>query len=164
MHKILGKFNEIADGVSIGDNTLIANYCFIGRNVTIGANCKIGNFVEINSGTVIGDNTLINSHCNLNSNTRIGNNTIFSTGVLTADEKYMTPITLKIQKKPCIIGDHVKVGQGARLICTSIGNYASIGAGATVLADHVPPHEVWIGTPARKIRRTSPYEDGLSHT
>ena len=163
MHKILGSFNEIAEGAVFGDGTIIANYCFIGKGVTVGRNCKIGNFSEINSGVTIGDNTLINGHCSLNSDTRVGSNVVFGGGVLTGDEKYMTAITSNIQKKPCVIGDHVKVGQGSRLVCTHIGDYAVIGASSTVLVDHVPEHEVWAGTPAQRIRRTTPEEDQMSH-
>ena len=163
MHKVLGRFNEIAEGVVFGDGTVVTNHCYIGRDVKIGKNCKIGNFAEINNDVTIGDNVLINPHCSLNSNTRVGSNVIFGSGVLTSDEKYMTPITSKIRKKPCVIGDHVKIGGGTILVCTDIGDYASIGAGSTVIADRVPAHEVWVGTPARKIRNTTPEEDQLSH-
>lgn len=161
---MVGKFNEVHPSAKISDTARICGWCYIGPDVVIGDHSVIGNFCEINSGARIGSNTLINSHCHLNSGTRVGNNVILGSGVLTADEKYMTPITSKIQKRPCVIGDHVKIGQGARLVCTSIGNYASIGASSTVLADHVPAHEVWVGTPARKIRMTTADEDEMSHT
>ena len=111
----------------------------------------------------MGDNVLINSHCILNSDTRIGNNVVFGGGTLTADEKYPTPITSNIRKKPCVIGDYAKIGQSVSLVCTNIGDYAIIGVSSTVLADRVPAHEVWVGTPARKLRDTTPEEDRLSH-
>ena len=79
--------------------------------VEIGENTVIGNFCEINSGTKIGADTLINSHCHLNSNTRVGNGVIFGSGVLTADEKYMTSKTENIIKKPCVIGNDCRIGQ-----------------------------------------------------
>ena len=69
LHKILGRFNEIAEGVVFGDGTVVTNHCYIGRDVKIGKNCKIGNFAEINNDVTIGDNVLINPHCSLNSNT-----------------------------------------------------------------------------------------------
>ena len=163
MHKVLGRFNEIAEDAVFGDGTIITNYCYIGKGVKIGKNCKISNFAEINSGVTIGDNVLINPYCSLNSDTRVGNNTAIGNSTITIDEKYMTSITSNIRKKPCVIGNHVNIGAGARLMCTSIGDYAMIGAGSVILADHVPGHEVWVGTPARKIRNTTPEEDQLSH-
>ena len=63
-------------------------------------NTVIGNFCEINSGAKIGKDTLINSHCHLNSDTKVGSGMIFGSGVLTADEKYMTARTENITKKP----------------------------------------------------------------
>lgn len=159
--KILGKFNDIHSTAQIGNDSRIANFCYIGKDVRIGKNCVIGNFCEINNGTVIGDNTLINSHCHLNSNTIIGNDCIFGASVMTADEKYMTPHTSKITKQPCVIGNNCRIGQNSNLVCTKLGDFVSIGAGSTVLVDEIKSGEVWVGTPAKKLRNLSDYEKSL---
>jgi acetyltransferase-like isoleucine patch superfamily enzyme len=148
--KQLGNFNEILTD-DIGDGTRIANFCFIGKDVKIGKNVKIGNFCEINRGTVIGDNCVINPYCVFNDNTIIGHDTIFGGQVMTADEKYMSTDLSKIVRTPCKIGSYVKVGQGARLVCCDIGDHAIIGTAAVVMND-IPKKEVWIGTPAKKLR------------
>lgn len=158
---VLGKFNEILTD-DIGKGSRIANFCFIGKDVKIGKNVKIGNFCEINRGTVIGDNCVINPYCVFNDNTIIGHDTIFGGQVMTADEKYMSPDLSKIERTPCKIGNHVKVGQGARLVCCTIGDYAVIGTAAVVMQD-VPSREVWVskGLPAVKLRDVSKMELGL---
>lgn len=118
----------------------------------------VGNFCEINSGTVIGDGTLMNAYCSLNSDTVVGKGCIFSTGVKTADEKYMTARTSNIVKKPCRIGDDCRIGQGSILVCTELGNHVSIGAGSVVLEPHIPSKQVWVGSPARFLRTMTSHE------
>lgn len=158
MARLLGSHNEIlADPEDLDPTAVIANYCFIGKGVRIGAGTKIGNYCEINPGTSIGKGCLINSHCHLNSDTVVGDGTIFGSGVLTADERHMTARTCNVTKEPCRIGKDCRIGQGARLICCSIGNHATIGAGAIVLRD-VPAYQVWAGVPARYMRDMTPRE------
>ena len=127
----------------------------------IGNDTVIGNFCEINSGVKIGNGTLINSHCNLNSDTQVGDDAILGGGVLTADEKYMTARTQNVEKKPCKIGNNCRIGQNSNLISTVLGDHVSIGAGSTVLEPEIKPYEVWIGTPARFLRKMTEYELGI---
>ncbi|MES2400037.1 MAG: serine O-acetyltransferase EpsC [Pseudomonadota bacterium] len=55
-----------------------------------------------------------------------------------------------------IIGNHVVLGAGAKVIGRiTIGDYAKIGANAVVLQD-VPPYAIAVGVPARIILRTGP--------
>ncbi len=159
--RIVGKFNEIHESAKIAESTRVCGWCYIGHNVEIGENTVIGNFCEINAGSKIGKNTLINSHCHINSNTIIGNGTIFGAGVLTADEKFMTARTTNIKKKPCIIGDDCRIGQGSNLISTKIGNHVSIGANSVVLEPEIQQCEVWVGTPAKFLRKMTDYELSL---
>ena len=114
MARIVGRFNDIHETAKIADTARICGWCYVGPGVEIGENTVIGNFCEINSGTKIGADTLINSHCNLNSNTRVGSGVIFGGGVLTADEKHMTARTESITKKPCVIGNDCRIGQGRK--------------------------------------------------
>ena len=158
MPKIVGKFNEINKSAKIAESARVCGWCYIGPNVQIGERTVIGNYCEINSGAVIGDDTLINSHCNINSNTIIGNGTIFGGGVLTADEKYMTARTTNIEKKPCVIGNDCRIGQGSNLVCTKIGDHVSIGAGSVVLEPEINPCEIWVGSPAKFLRMMKKHE------
>ena len=95
----------------------------------------------------------------------MGNGVILSTGVLTADEKYMTARTENIAKKPCVIGSDCRIGQNSSLICTTLGEHVSIGAGSVVLEPEIKPFQVWAGVPARFIRNMNDYEIsiGSSH-
>ena len=53
----------------------------------------------------------------------------------------------------CTIGDRVRIGVGVSIRpYITIGDGARLGAGAVVVRD-VPPGEVWVGNPARPLRR-----------
>ena len=156
--RIVGRFNDIHKTARIADTARICGWCYIGPEVEIGENTVIGNLCEINSGAKIGRDTLLNSHCHLNSNTGVGDRVILGSGVLTADEKYMTAITARITKKPCVIGDGCRIGQNSSLICTRLGDHVSIGAGSVVLEPEIKPFQVWAGVPARFIREMTDYE------
>ena len=158
MADIIGKYNDIHDSAVIHDSARICGWCYIGPDVHIGENAIIGNFCEINSGAAIGCGTMINSHCHINSDTTIGDGVIFGSGVLTADEKYMTARTCNITKQPCVIGNGCRVGQNSSLVCTILEDYVSIGAGSVVLEPRIKSREVWAGVPARYMRKMSDYE------
>ena len=112
----------------------------------------VGNYCEINSGAVVGDGTLLNAYCSLNSGTIVGRGCILSTGVKTADEKYMTARTGNIVKRLCRIGDDCRIGQASILVCTELGDHVTIGAGSLALETSVPAGQVWAGSPARFLR------------
>lgn len=55
-----------------------------------------------------------------------------------------------VSERP-VIGDHVVIGAGAKVIGRlTVGNHARIGANAVVLQD-IPPHAVAVGVPARVV-------------
>ncbi len=154
---IRGKFNEILSD-SIGDNTIISGWTFISKNVIIGKNVKLGNFVNIDSDCLIGDNCNIQSFCYLSSKTKVGKNSMFSTHVKFADERFMTLDTKNIRRKPCEVGENVRIGMGSVLVSCKIGDNAVIGANSLVLQD-VPKNEVWFGSPAESTLMTRKYYD-----
>lgn len=148
----VGRYNDIHPSARIAETARLSGYSYIGAGAVIGEGAVIGNYCEINSGVVIGDGTLLNGYCSLNSDTVVGRGCILSTGVKTADEKYMTARTANIVKRPCRIGDDCRIGQGSILVCTSLGDHVSIGAGSLVLEPEVPTRQVWVGSPARFLR------------
>lgn len=156
--RLVGHYNDIHESARIAASARICGWCYIGPGVVIGEHTVIGNFCEINSGAVVGNGALINSHCHLNSNTVVGNGVIFGSGVLTADERHMTARTQNVKKKPCVIGDDCRIGQNSSLICTTLEDHVSIGAGSVVLAPRIKSYEVWAGVPAKYIRRMNDHE------
>ncbi len=82
---------------------------------------------------------------------RIGRNVTIMQGVTLGTKEPDLQFTVSMRP---IVGDHVLIGAGAKIIGrVTIGNHAKIGANAVVL-DDVPPHAVAVGM-ATKIMEPS---------
>jgi len=87
---------------------------------------------------------------------RIGCNVTIMQGVTLGTKEPDMQFTVSMRP---VIGDHVLIGAGAKIIGrVKIGDYAKIGANAVVL-DDVPPHAVAAGISAKVITPQQPKED-----
>lgn len=166
---------KIGDNSVIQENVIIRDNVIIGTNVIIKAGAVIGNpgfgfikdkdgklikfpqlgkviiqdNVEIGSNTcidrgafsdtIIGYNTKVNNLCHIAHNVEIGNTTIITAQVNIAGST--------------IIGNNVWIAPNSTLIGhQKIGDGVLIGAGSVVLGD-IPSDEVWVGNPARFLRK-----------
>lgn len=128
-----------------------------GYFVVIRSGCKIGDHVRIWShstidpGSVIGNNVRIHNHCYIAQNTVIEDNVFLGPGVKIANDKYPPRFDPQLWE-PVTIRKGAKIGANVTL-CPGIiiGEAALIGAGS-VVTHNVPPNEVWVGNPARKLR------------
>lgn len=109
----------------------------------IAKDAQVNAFVTVDSGlkerTRIGERTFLMAHVHVGHDAQIG------------DDCELAPGT--------VIGGHVKVGNGVRFGVNScvrpfieIGDGARIGMGAVVV-DDVPAGEIWVGNPARPMRK-----------
>lgn len=119
----------VPGGLSIGDNSSIAPYTTIYATfgVTIGKNC------------------LISSNCGISSYNHIvaSDNRIANTS---QDEKF---------SKPVVIGDNVWIGMNSCILPgVTIGNNSIVGSGSVVTKD-IPENEIWVGNPARFMKKIS---------
>jgi UDP-3-O-[3-hydroxymyristoyl] glucosamine N-acyltransferase len=114
----------------------------LGR-VIIQDNVSIGSCTCIDRGawddTVIGENTKIDNLVQIAHNVRIGRGCVLAA---------MTGIA-----GSCTVGDGVAFGGGAGIADhINIGDRARVAADAGVMRD-IPPGEMWVGAPARPVRK-----------
>lgn len=132
----------------IGDNASIGSHAEIG-GAKIGNNCRIGYGVFICSGVIIEDDCFISPRvCFTNDRNPSVKK---ATECHESGKAYIPERTLV--KKGAVIGSNATILPGI-----TIGESAIIGAGSVVTRD-VPSHEIWVGNPARKLRRV---EKGLT--
>jgi UDP-3-O-[3-hydroxymyristoyl] glucosamine N-acyltransferase len=176
----IGEFTVIGRGATVGADCEVRNHVVIGANVELGArvlvkshavigeegfgidvdedgnnlrlphlggvliadDAEIGCFTTVCSGTIspttVGHHTKIDDHVHISHNCAIGANVI-----ITACAEISGSVT---------IGDRAWIGPNASVIQgLTIGERALIGIAAVVLRS-VKPHEVQLGSPARKVR------------
>lgn len=125
----------VLPGARIGENCNICSHCFIENDVVIGNNVTIKCGVQIWDGIELEDNVMI------------GSNVTFTNDMYPrAKNKDWKLLRTKVCKGATI-------GAGSTLLPgITIGEMAMIGAGSVVTKD-VPAGEVWVGNPARFLKK-----------
>ena len=156
----------IDHGVSIGARTRILPCTVIRSGVAIGEDCEVGPFTHLRAGTVLEDGaemgnfteakkSRLGSHSKAKHLSYLGDATIgrrVNIGAGTIFANYDGKA-----KHACTVGDGSFVGSGTILVAPAeVGAGATTGAGALITRNsRVPPGEVWVGVPARRIVRRS---------
>lgn len=125
----------VLPGAQIGENVNICSHCFIENDV------KIGNNVTIKCGVQVWDGI------ELEDNVMIGSNVTFTNDRLPrAKNKDWKLLPTRVCKGATI-------GAGSTILPgLTIGENAMIGAGS-VVTKNVPAGEVWVGNPAKFIKK-----------
>ena len=137
---------------------------------TIPDTTRVWQYVVILHDAVIGENCNICSHCYIENDVRIGNNVTIKTGVYLwegieiEDNVFIGPnATFVNDKYPRSKQDFVlqktkikkgaSVGAGSTILGgITIGENAMIGAGS-VVTKNIPANELWVGNPAKFVRK-----------
>ena len=134
------QFCVVLPKAKIGENCNICSHCFIENEAVIGDNVTIKNGVQVWDGITIEDNV------------QIGANVTFTNG------KYPRAKNPNWELVPTLIKKGASVGAGSTILCgVSIGENAMIGIGSVVTHD-VPAGEVWVGNPARFLKKVEDYQ------
>jgi UDP-2-acetamido-3-amino-2,3-dideoxy-glucuronate N-acetyltransferase len=139
---------------NIGENTRVWQFCVVLPEAIIGEDCnicfssyienqvKVGNQVTIKNGVHLCDGVTMEDLV------FIGPNTTFTNNNHPRSKEYV-PVGKTLVKR------RASIGAGCVILCgITIGENAMIGAGSVVCRD-VPDNELWMGNPARFIRKLS---------
>ena len=130
-------------GCSIGDGTRLGTFVEIQKGAKVGANCKISSHTFICEGVAIGDGVFV-GHGVMFTNTILPRATNASGTLQTEADWQMVTTTIE---------DNVSIGSGSVILCgITLGRDCVIGAGA-VVTKSVPAGEVWVGNPARFLKK-----------
>lgn len=140
----------VDEGCTIGAGTKIWHFSHIMTDCVIGEQCNIGQNVVISPGVTLGNGV------------RVQNNVSVYTGVICEDEVFLGPscvftnvinprafISRKNELRRTVVKKGASIGANATIVCgNTIGEYAMVGAGATVTKD-VPDYALVYGVPSK---------------
>lgn len=156
--------------VAIGSDTKILPCTVIGSGCTIGSHCEVGPFAHLRAGTVLEDGAEVGNfveakktrlgkgakakHLTYLGDATVGAKANIGAGTITANYD-------GVNKHETRIGERCFVGSGTVLVApTELGDRAMTGAGAIVKRGSVvPADEIWVGMPARFLKRREPVVD-----
>ena len=137
----------------IGEGSEVWQFCVIVKQAKIGANCNINCHVFIENDVLIGNNVTIKPGVQLwdgiviEDGVFIGPNATFTNDLKPRSKQYPENFLKTIVKKGASIGANATILPGI-----TIGENAMIGAGSVIVKD-VPPNTVWVGNPAKQIKK-----------
>lgn len=137
----------------IGIDTKVWQFSIILHGAIIGTNCNINSHTFIENNVVIGNNVTIKcgvylwDGMSIEDNVFIGPNATFTNDKYPHSKQYPEIFQKIIIKYGASIGANATVLGGV-----TIGENAMIGAGSVVTKD-VPNGELWVGNPARFVRK-----------
>ena len=156
---------KIFDGVQIGESCVFRHGCIVGGEsvayqkddngnrfhfpqlggLIIGHHVEVGIYSQIDKGalsdTVVGDYVKLGSQCHISHNDKVGNNVVLTGGV--------------------ILAGSVSVGENTWISTRVIANPGHIIgkdcflSTASVINQDIPDGEMWAGSPAKRICKTS---------
>jgi acetyltransferase-like isoleucine patch superfamily enzyme len=137
----LSKFINLY-GCEIGDDTKIGAFVEIQKNATVGRQCKISSHTFVCEGVTIEDNVFI------------GHGVMFINDIYpraTANGQLQTEADWKVERT--VIKNGASIGTGATILANvTIGENAIVGAGS-VVTKNVPANCIVAGNPAKVLRK-----------
>lgn len=150
---------SISDDVVLGRDVKLSKFINM-YGCEIGDETKIGAFVEIQKHAKVGKRCKISSHTFICEGVTIEDNVFIGHGVTFVNDSYPRATTLQgdLQTEAdwvverTLIKQGASIGSGATILANvTIGEHAIVGAGSVVTRD-VEPYSIVVGNPARFIR------------
>lgn len=142
----------------IGEGTRIWAFTHVMRDVSVGANCNIGEHCFIEAGVTIGDDVTIKNGTMVWEGVRLGSGVFVGPGVIFTNDRYPRSARLSYARRRYVdrqwletttIGEGASLGAGAVILAgIAIGEFCMVGAGSIVTRT-VPPYALAVGSPAR---------------
>ena|ERR1035437_5490170 len=138
---------------SIGRDTRIWQFSVVLPEAKIGERCNLCSSVFVENDVEIGDDVTIKNGVQLWDGLRVGNKVFIGPNVTFANDRYPRSKCYPAEFLKTYIEDGASIGANATILGgVRIGAGAMVGAGSVVTRD-VPAGELWVGNPARYIKK-----------
>lgn len=150
---------DVSAEATLGDGSVVWHLAQVREDAVLGRDCIVGRGAYIGTGVHVGDGSKIQNYALVYEPARLGDGVFIGPAVVLTNDRY--PRAINPDGSPKSAADWEPVGVtiaqgasiGARAVCVApvtIGAWATVAAGSTVIAD-VPAHALVVGSPARRI-------------
>lgn len=150
---------DVAQSATLGEGTKVWHLAQVREDATLGRDVVVGRGAYIGTGVQVGDGCKIQNYALVYEPASLAPGVFIGPAVVLTNDTY--PRAVNPDGSPKSAHDWEPVGVtllegasvGARAVCVApvtIGRWATVGAGATVVRD-VPDHALVVGSPARRI-------------
>ena len=138
---------------SIPESTNVWQFCVVLPKARIGENCNICSHCFVENDVVVGNNVTIKCGVQLWDGLRLEDNVFIGPNVSFTNDRYPRSKNENWISEETVVKQGASIGAGATILCgIVIGENAMIGAGS-VVSKNVPAGELWMGNPARFIKK-----------
>ena len=138
---------------NIPQSTNVWQFCVIYPNAKIGNNCNICANVLIENDVNIGNNVTVKSGVQLWDGITVEDDVCIGSNATFTNDLFPRSKNLDWKLKKTVVKKSASIGANATILAWhTIGENAMIGARSVVTKD-VPAGEVWVGNPARFVRK-----------
>ena len=143
---------------NIGKDTDIWQFTVVLENALIGNNCNINSHCFIENDVIIGNYTTIKCGVYLWDGIELGDHVFIGPNVTFTNDKYPRSKVYPDAFQKIVVKNGASIGAGSVVLGgVTIGENAMIGAGSVVTKD-IPAGELWLGNPAKFVRKIDGYD------
>ena len=138
---------------NVPESTNIWQFCVVLPGARIGKNCNICSHCFIENAVVIGDNVTIKCGVHLWDGVTLEDFVFVGSNVSFTNDRYPHSKNASWKMEPTVVKKGASIGAGCTILSgVTIGEHAMIGSGS-VVTKNVPAGEIWVGNPARFLKR-----------
>lgn len=137
----------------IGEHTQIWQFAIVLKDARIGNNCNLNSHTFVENDVVIGNNVTVKCGVYLWDGIRVEDNVFIGPNVTFTNDKFPRSKEYPEIFQQTLLKNRASIGANATILGgVTIGEGAMVGAGSVVTKD-IPDGELWVGNPARFIRK-----------
>lgn len=137
----------------ISETTNVWQFCVVLPKARIGKNCNICSHCLIENDVEVGDNVTIKCGVQLWDGIRVEDDVFIGSNVTFTNDKFPRSKQYPKEFVKTFIRKGASIGAGSVVLCgIEVGERAMVGAGS-VVTKNVPAGELWMGNPARFVRK-----------